>query len=374
VKRVEQVHLESWSGKREVWIRCMVDAEPQAEVTWLLDGKVWDSYRHPSSVEVGGHNFTLQMEGPPVTGEFSCTATNSVGVDTKSTIVTDDKCPVLIASLLTTLFKMKSGTKEDLTVKAELCMVSSFSHDRQPDGEIQEVPDVKVNITAHIDTFIDGWPKSTLHDTIIEEEKYHHDTPVSSKNLLREDNDYSDNDGASSMDYDSEDDLEYYSDEYNDENYIGSGEYPDETQVFFADEAASGEKNPKMQIFHAKEEFYQKDIENKNVVTFAPEEVMLTDEPETKPKNYLVKERYTISENQKTLRNGSSQRKQEEDINDTTIDEEDKSTLEVQDSKRENLVDAGLSWLLLCIAFVSIMILFIWACFRDTLKKTSYDY
>ena len=40
VKRVEQVHLESWSGRREVWIRCMVDAEPQAEVTWLLDGKV----------------------------------------------------------------------------------------------------------------------------------------------------------------------------------------------------------------------------------------------------------------------------------------------------------------------------------------------
>ena len=112
------------------------------------------------------------------------------------------------------------------------------------------------------------------------------------------------------------------------------------------------------------------------MVTFAPEEVMLTDEPETKPKNYLVKERdsNTISENQKTLRNGSSQRKQEEDKRDTTIDEEDKSTLEVQDSKRENLVDAGLSWLLLCIAFVSIMILFLWACFRDTLKKTSYDY
>ena len=67
-------------------------------------------------------------------------AANSVGIDTKSTLVTgrlifflffsniqsDDKCPVLIASLLTTLFKMKSGTKEDLTVKAELCKESGM--------------------------------------------------------------------------------------------------------------------------------------------------------------------------------------------------------------------------------------------------------
>ena len=150
--------------------------------------------------------------------------------------------------------------------------------------------------------------------------------------------------------------------------------------MFFADDAAIGEKNPKMQIYHAKEEFYKKDNEKKNdkehLVTFPPEEVMLTDEPETQPKNYMVKETHskTISEKQKTLLKGSSKRNRGENKSDKNVDDEAKNPLELQDSTREDLVDAGLSWLLLCIAFVSIMILFLWACFRDTLKKTSYDY
>ena len=114
-----------------------------------------------------------------------------------------------------------------------------------------------------LDTFIDGWSKHSQHDEIVEEEEYNilreatdyynndwatstdfdsennleyyseldydseypHDAD-STKNLLRDDTDYSDNDWASSSDYAPEDDFEYYSDEHDDKDDMGSGENP----------------------------------------------------------------------------------------------------------------------------------------------------